>query len=175
MRAVSILSSVVDPVPVVADTKTVDTGELEAELACKAGAKIVTVLALAPDETIVSAGKAARRHGCLLAVDMIGVRDVTGRAEALLSLNVDIIELHVGIDVQRALGITAAEMESLVSKLAGMGSWRVAVAGGLNEETAPRMVSAGADIIIVGAAITRSPSPVDSARRILEAIRRARG
>jgi len=175
IRSVSLLASVVDPVPVVADMKTADTGELEASLACEHGARIVTVLALAPDETIESAKRAVERCGGLLAADMLGVRDVEGRAEQLASIGVDILELHVGIDVQRRLGVTAAELEKLVSRLASKYNWYVAVAGGLNEQTAPRMAAAGASIVIVGGAITRSRDPVGSARRILEGIRRAVG
>jgi 3-hexulose-6-phosphate synthase len=175
VRAISLLKSVVEPVPVVADMKTADTGELEASLACEHGASIVTVLALAPDETIESARRAVERCGGLLAADMLGVRDIEGRAEQLASLGVDILELHVGIDVQKKLGVTAAELEKLVSKLSSKYNWHVAVAGGLNEETAPRMAAAGASIVIVGGAITRSRDPVRAARRIIEGIRRAVG
>ncbi len=173
VRAVSLLRAVVDPVPVVADMKTADTGELEVSLACSHGAKIVTVLAAAPNETIESAVRAARRCNALVAVDMLGVRDVEGRAEELYSLGVDIVELHVGIDVQKALGVTAADLERLVSRLASRYDWYVAVAGGLNEETAPRMARAGASIVIVGGAITKSRDPVAAASRILGAVRGA--
>jgi 3-hexulose-6-phosphate synthase len=173
IRSVSLLKSVVDPVPVVADMKTADTGELEAMLACNHGASIVTVLALAPDETIISAKRAIEKCGGLLAADMLGVRNIEERADQLASLGVDILEVHVGIDVQRSLGLTAADLEKVVSKLASKYNWHVAVAGGLNEQTAPRMAAAGASIIIVGGAITRSSNPVESARRILNGIRRA--
>ncbi|ABM80004.1 hexulose-6-phosphate synthase [Hyperthermus butylicus DSM 5456] len=170
LRSVSLLARVVDPVPVVADMKTADTGALEAELACKAGASVVTVLGLAPDETIEAAVRTAHNCGMAVAVDMLGVRNVLERVEELEPLGVDIIELHVGIDVQRALGLTAAELRGLVSKIASKFNGVVAVAGGLNESTAPAMIEAGASIAIVGGAITRSRDPVGMAKKILKAI-----
>ena len=48
---------------VFADMKTMDAGELEADIAFKAGADLVSVLGSADDSTIAGAVKAARAHG----------------------------------------------------------------------------------------------------------------
>ena len=52
---------------VFADLKTMDAGELEADMAFKAGADLVTVLGVAGDSTIAGAIAAGKKHGkCLL-------------------------------------------------------------------------------------------------------------
>ena len=48
---------------VFADMKTMDAGELEADLAFNAGADIMTVLASAGDSTIAGAVKSGKAHG----------------------------------------------------------------------------------------------------------------
>ncbi len=175
LRSVGLLAAAVKPGPVVADLKTADTGALEAGLAAEAGAWGVTVLALAPDETIEDAVREARRRNIAVIADLIGVRDPVARAEQLASLGVDIVEVHVGIDAQKRLGLTAADMSGIVKRVAERFPGPVAVAGGLRRETAPSMVEAGASIIVVGGAITRAEDPVAAAKAILEAIRRPRG
>ncbi len=171
MRAVSLLSAVVEPVPLVADTKTADTGALEARLAVENGASIVTVLGCAGDETIEAAAREAHSRGALVAVDLIGVKSPVRRVEELASLDVDIVEVHIGIDTQRALGITAGEAVQLVAEIAEKFPGYVAVAGGLNEETVPKVLEAGASIAIVGGAITKSQHPLETAKRILGIVR----
>lgn len=170
-----VLAAVASPNPVLVDMKTADTGALEARMAAEAGADATTVLALAPDETIVAAAQEAHRQGIALVADLLGVRDPAARAEELASLGVDVVEIHVGIDAQRALGLTAGELRGLVRRVAEVFPGPVAVAGGLNAKTAPAMVEAGARIIVVGGAITRSPSPGEAAKAVVEAIRRAAG
>ncbi len=168
-----LLAAVAAPSPVLVDMKTADTGALEARMAAEAGAEATTVLALAPNETIEAAASEAHRQGIALVADLIGVSDPVKRAEELASLGVDIVEVHVGIDAQRALGLTAGELRDLVRRVVERFPGPVAVAGGLNAKTAPAMVEAGASIIVVGGAITRSPEPGEAARAILEAIRSA--
>jgi 3-hexulose-6-phosphate synthase len=174
IRAVSILARTVEPAPVLADLKTADTGGLEASMAAEAGAHATTVLGCAANETIEAAVEAAHSRGVAVVADLIGVSDPIARAEELASLGVDGVELHIGIDVQQRLGITAAEVARLVEKVREKFPGMLAVAGGLNAETAPRMAEAGADIIVVGGAITRAPKPVEAARNILEALRSRR-
>src|SRR5919198_6463346 len=56
---------------IVADMKTMDTGAYETEMACKAGASVVMVLAAADDGTIQEAVRAARKYGAKLSVDLL--------------------------------------------------------------------------------------------------------
>jgi 3-hexulose-6-phosphate synthase len=77
-----------------ADMKTMDAGELEADLAFKAGADIMTVLGLAGDSTITGAVKAGKAHGKAVVADMIGVTDKPRRMKELKALGVSWVELH---------------------------------------------------------------------------------
>ena len=161
---------------VVADTKIMDAGRIEAGVALDAGADVVTVLGVASDETIREVVEAAHSRGALAAVDMINHPDPVARAAEARRLGADIIILHVAVDVQRARGVSAAEAAPLVPRVkeACGGCW-VAVAGGLNRDTAPIVAQAGADIVIVGSAITRSEDPGRATREIVEALRRVAG
>ena len=53
----------------VADMKTMDTGALETEMAAKAGADIVCILAASDDSTIIDALKSARSYGTKIMVE----------------------------------------------------------------------------------------------------------
>ncbi len=170
MRAVSVIKSVVGSAPVLADTKTADVGWLEARLAAEYGASAVTVLGCTYNETIVGMLEEAGRHGVTVVADLIGVSDIAGRVEELWSLGVKAVELHVGIDVQQRLGMTAANLAEVVRVVRRRFPGILAVAGGLNAKTAPRVVEAGADIVVVGSAITKSSDPISSAKEILQRI-----
>ena len=71
---------------VFADMKTMDAGELEADIAFKAGADLVTVLGAADDSTIAGAVKAAKAHNKGIVVDLIGVADKVTRAKEVRAL-----------------------------------------------------------------------------------------
>ena len=65
---------------IVADMKVADTGTLEVEMAAKAGANIVCVLADADDSVIAEAVRAARLYGIRIMADLINVKDPVSRA-----------------------------------------------------------------------------------------------
>lgn len=172
--SIKLLKASIDPVHVIADTKTADTGALEVGIVADAGASAATVLACTLDETIETAAREAHKKGLALIADLIAVKNIEQRAEELETLGVDIIELHIGIDAQRALGLTAGDLVEIVRRLSKRLKVYIAVAGGINAETAPKLAEAGADIIIVGGAITKSNEPVKTARDILNSIRSIR-
>jgi 3-hexulose-6-phosphate synthase len=174
MRAVSVIKSVVEPAPVLADTKTADVGWLEARLAAEHGASAVTVLGCTYNETIVGMIEEAGKHGITVVADLIGVSDIAKRVEELWSLGVKAVELHVGIDVQQRLGMTVANLAEVVRVVRRRFPGILAVAGGLNAKTVPRVVEAGADIVVVGSAIVKSSDPVGSAREILQKLGKLR-
>jgi 3-hexulose-6-phosphate synthase len=171
MEAVRVLRALPGSHAVAADTKTADTGALEVGLAAEAGADAATVLALAPRETILEALRAAEDAGLTLYADLIGAEDPVAAAERLRELGVHVALLHIGIDVQRRLGLTAGQVPGLVERVAGAFRGPVAVAGGVKPGEAGRLVVAGARIVIIGGAITGSPDPGGAARRALESIR----
>ncbi len=151
---------------IVADMKVMDTGALEVEMAAKAGADIVCVLAASDNRTIDDALKSARKYGTKIMADLIGVKDKSIRAEEIEKLGVDFLCVHIGID-QQMIGKNPVDiLKSIVKKT----KIPVAVAGGINSETAVDAVKAGASIIIVGGAITKAKDVIMATKQIKKAI-----
>ena len=168
MAAVRAIKSAFPDRTIVADMKTMDTGAIEVEMAAKSGADIVAVLGDADDATIEDAVRSAGKYGVALMADLLSVDDPVDRAKKLVELGIDYICIHVGIDQQMKGMDTLDVLEKVVNDV----NVRIAVAGGLDPETAAQAAAAGADIIIVGGAITRSADAAASAGAIREAIDR---
>ena len=151
---------------ILADMKTMDTGALEVEMAVKSGADIVILLGSADNSTIADARRAADKYGAKLMCDLISVPDPVARARELEEMGVDIINIHVGIDMQM-MGITPIE---LLRQMRNEIHIPIAVAGGLDATSSGEAVLAGADIVIVGGNIVRSPDVTYSARNIRQNI-----
>jgi len=154
----------------VADTKTMDTGDYEAEIVLGAGANAFSILSLASDETIRAGLEQARKMNGLVIVDLINHPNPVERAIEIDKLGVDIILYHVGIDVQKKRGLTIDQLIDEIIELKKVLKAKLAVAGGIKHGRAKPLVEAGADIIIVGSAITKAEDPVESTRRFLEEI-----
>ncbi|MDD4709573.1 MAG: 3-hexulose-6-phosphate synthase [Candidatus Methanomethylophilaceae archaeon] len=138
---------------IVADTKTMDVGAFEVEIAAKAGADIITVLGLADDSTISEAVSAGRKYGAEIMVDMINVPDKTSRSKEVETLGASYICLHMGIDAQMK---GEAPPDALLKEIVDATSIPVAVAGGITAENAGRYVEAGASVVIVGGGILKA-------------------
>lgn len=151
---------------IVADMKTMDTGAIEVEMAIKSGAGIVSILGACDDSTVEDAVRSARRYGGKLMADLINVGDAVSRAVRLQELGVDIICVHVGVDQQ----MVGKDPLDILKEVRGAVSIEVAVAGGLNPESAASAVALGADIVIVGGNIIRARDVTASARRVRESI-----
>ena len=104
---------------IVADMKVADTGAIEVEMAAKAGADIVCILADADDAVVADAVRAARLYGIRLMADLINVQDPQARAGQLESMGVDIICAHVGIDQQ----MTGKDSLALLSQAGRQGAY----------------------------------------------------
>jgi 3-hexulose-6-phosphate synthase/6-phospho-3-hexuloisomerase len=152
---------------IVADMKTMDTGALEIEMAAKAGADVVSILGVSDDATIRDASKSARKYGATLMVDLIGVPDMIQRAKEVETLGAEYLCIHTGIDEQ----MLGKKPLSILKQLVRHTSLLVAVAGGLNSETVAEVVTAGAQIIIVGGAITKAKDVTEATRIIKKALR----
>jgi 3-hexulose-6-phosphate synthase/6-phospho-3-hexuloisomerase len=153
---------------IVADMKVADTGAIEVEMAAKSGAAIVCILADADDAVIVEAVRSARKYGVRIMADLINVPDPVTRSRELAALGVDYINAHVGID-QQMIGRSSLD---LLRRLAGEVGIPIAVAGGLDAETASEAVAAGASVVIVGGNIIKAADVAGAARRVREAIDR---
>lgn len=151
---------------IVADMKTMDAGRLEVELACKAGAEIVGVLGAASDGTIREAVEVGKNYGCRIIVDMIGVLDPASRAKEVAAFGVDYVGIHLGIDEQMRGGSPF----DLLARVAEAVDIPIAVAGGLHSENVVRALEAGAQIVIVGGAVTKSADAKAATQAILAAM-----
>jgi 3-hexulose-6-phosphate synthase/6-phospho-3-hexuloisomerase len=152
---------------ILVDLKTMDAGEYEATPFYAAGADICTVLGVSGSATMAGVIKAAKAHQAEVQVDLINVPDKVACAKEAANLGAHIVGIHTGLDAQAAGQTPFADLQS-VAKL-GL-PVRISVAGGINQATVTRVAKAGADIIVVGAAIYGAPSPADAAREIRELV-----
>ncbi len=131
------------------DLKTADTGYMEAEMAFKAGADITTVLAACPHETVQGALDTGRDYKKKVMVDFIGCKSVLERYNELkaLELKIEFLLVHAGIDQQMRGKSPLESLAQLKER-----SLTIAVAGGLNALTIPKVMALGATHLIVGGA-----------------------
>jgi 3-hexulose-6-phosphate synthase/6-phospho-3-hexuloisomerase len=155
---------------IVADMKTVDTGAMEVEMAAKAGADIVAMLASSDNSTIEDALRAARKYGVQIMMDLLTVPDPVKRSRELDLLGVDYICVHVGIDQQMTGRDTVDFLKQIVKEV----KTPVAAAGGIDAVSGADAVASGAAIVIVGGSIVRSANVTASARKIRESIDHAK-
>jgi 3-hexulose-6-phosphate synthase/6-phospho-3-hexuloisomerase len=151
---------------IVADMKTVDTGAMEVEMAAKAGADIVAMLASSDNSTVEDALRAARKYGVQIMMDLLTVPDPVKRSRELDQLGVDYICVHVGIDQQMTGRDTVDFLKQIVTEV----KTPVAAAGGIDAVTGAEAIANGAAIVIVGGSIVRSANVTASAQKIRDAI-----
>jgi len=150
---------------IVADLKTLDVGNLEARMAADATADALVVSGLAPPATIEKVITEARKTGICSVIDMLNVGDPKGLLERLTVMP-DVVELHRAIDVE------SKDIKHAWSDIKGIkllsDKMLVAVAGGIMADNAKEAIKAGADILIVGRAITKAKDIEGMTRRFLE-------
>ncbi len=149
-----------------ADLKTMDAGELEADLAFDAGADLVTVLGSADDSTIAGAVKSAKARGKGVVVDLIGVADKAARAKEVVALGATFVEVHAGLDEQAQEGYS---LDTLLraGEAAGV---PFSIAGGVNLGTIAAVRDAGAQVAVVGGALYGAPDVTAAAAELRAAI-----
>ena len=135
---------------VLADTKIMDAGALEASDACEAGADILTVLAVSDDATIREAVDAAHARSCEVMADLMCVRDIPARSRQLVALGVDYVCVHTGTDMQRQGRTPLKDLEELVSAI---DPGRACVAGGVSLASVERYAALRPGIVIAGSAL----------------------
>jgi bifunctional enzyme Fae/Hps len=151
---------------IIADMKILDTGNLEARMAGDATADAVVVSGLAPTSTIEKAITEAKKVGIYSVIDML---NVSSPVKVLQGLKVkpDIVELHRAIDVEE----TAHAWGDIPAlKKACGGKLLVATAGGIRVNVVKDALKAGADILVVGRAITASKDVGHAADEFIEQI-----
>jgi len=168
MRAVELMKKKFPDKKIVADLKTMDVGGLETEIAAEHGADIVSILGAADDKTIEDAVAVARKYGIEVMVDLIAVKDKVKRAKEVEKLGADYISVHTGIDEQARGKSPLEDLEKVVKAV----KIPVAAGGGLNLETIPKVIEAGAKIIVVGSTITKAEDPEEITRKIVELLQK---
>jgi 3-hexulose-6-phosphate synthase len=157
--------------PVLADTKTVDAGDLEAEMVLGAGARLMTVLSSTSRATHAAVDRVAARYRAFVVVDTI---TESGKAE-LLPAGVTFpgsfayVGVHSPTDM-RVAGDRSSAHIGAVRDIRRRG-FRVALAGGLGPETLDAVLEAEPEIVIVGSAITGADDPRGVATWIKERLR----
>ena len=152
-----------------ADLKTMDAGQYEAQPFYAVGADIVTVLGAADAGTIKGVVEASKSTKAQAQVDLINVKNKLETVALAYELGAHIIGVHTGLD-QQAKGQTPFEDLRKVQQMkVGL---KISVAGGINKDTVRQAIDAGADIVVVGAAIYGAADPVRAAAEIWEAVKR---
>ena len=149
---------------IIADLKILDTGNLEARMAADYAADAVVISGLAPIPTIEKAIKEAKKTGIYSVIDTLNVSDPV---ELLNNLSVKpgVVELHRAIDAELAGGDhkwgDISKIREVDNKMV------VAVAGGIRVDNAADAIKSGADILVVGRAITNAKDIEGTTRRFL--------
>jgi bifunctional enzyme Fae/Hps len=150
---------------IVADLKTLDTGNLEARMVADATADAIVVSALAPIATMNKAIEEAHKTGIYAIMDTLNCDDPVAVLKQLDVLP-DVVELHRGIDIEEtehAWG-NIDDIKALSPKIL------VAVAGGVRINTMPQALKAGADVLVVGRAITNAKDVRQVAEKFIEGL-----
>lgn len=152
---------------ILADTKIMDGGYLEAMAAFKAGANIITVLGAADDATVSGCTKAAQETGQVCAVDMICVDDLPRRCAEAEKLGAGLIAVHTGVDRQASGATPLNDLKIIQASVEGT---PVSVAGGINIRSVKDFRDENPDIVVVGGGILHQSDPVKAARAIREVL-----
>ncbi|WP_094227206.1 bifunctional 5,6,7,8-tetrahydromethanopterin hydro-lyase/3-hexulose-6-phosphate synthase [Methanolobus psychrotolerans] len=150
---------------IVADLKTLDTGNLEARMVADATADAIVVSALAPIATVNKVIEEAHKTGIYAFMDTLNCDDPVAVLKKLDVLP-DVVELHRGIDIEG----TAHAWGSIEAIKALSPKILVAVAGGVRIDTMPDALAAGADILVVGRAITNAKDVRQVAEKFIEGL-----
>lgn len=152
----------------IADLKTMDAGRAEFESAAKAGANCATVCSTGTDATILECIEAGKNYGIDVAVDTLGLHGeaVIELAKKCETWGAHHVGLHIPIDDQMRGKITFDGLRAARPHV----KIPIAIAGGINSETAAEAVKSGADILIVGGAITKAQNAEEATRTLLKAI-----
>ena len=166
---------------IVADLKTLDVGKLEVDFAFDATADGVVASGLAATASLDKFILEAQRVGIHAFVDTMEVQDPIAKLSSLKQTP-DVVILHRGIDVEQsadsqggdasqrarwALVPKIKELYASKKKASGRDRVLVAVAGGIEPNSAQYALEQGADILIVGRFIASAKDVEFAMRRIL--------
>jgi 3-hexulose-6-phosphate synthase len=136
---------------ILADTKIIDGGYLEASLAFESGADIITVLGLASTKTISLAHKAAKELKGEIMIDSIGLQDIESFTNRIAHLSPEYLCIHNPSDLSSVgakeyLGEYKNRIK-VIRKL--LPETKIAVAGGISLENLCFILPMSPVIVIV--------------------------
>ncbi|MEM3586061.1 MAG: bifunctional 5,6,7,8-tetrahydromethanopterin hydro-lyase/3-hexulose-6-phosphate synthase [Candidatus Jordarchaeaceae archaeon] len=168
VSVVSKLREVAPDIFIIADLKTLDTAQVEVDIAYEETADAVVVSGLASKESIDRFIYEARRLGIYSIIDMMEVSDPVEKLTSLKTLP-DVVILHRAIDVESTGEKPKWHLiKEIKNKIPKDSKMLFAVAGGITPETAGEALRAGADILIVGRYITQSKDIERAVREFIE-------
>lgn len=168
LNAVKEIKEAFPNLQVLADLKTMDAAAYEVAKAAEYKADIVTILAVAEDESVKGAVEEAKKQGKKVLVDLIGVKDIEKRAKELDDFGVDYICVHTGYDLQ-AVGRNS--FEDLLTIKSVVKNAKTAIAGGIKLDTLPEVIKAQPDLVIVGGGIANQDDKKAVAAKMQEMIK----
>jgi bifunctional enzyme Fae/Hps len=149
---------------VLADLKTLSEGGREARMAGQATADVAAFSGLAPIETQEEFIEACHEVGVLALLDTINLHEPPDVLNQL-SVKPDIVEIHRAIDLE--LTDAGYQWGNIAEIKDAIGGGLVAVAGGIKVPKVKEARASGADILVVGRAITCAKDVNGAARAFL--------
>ena len=135
--------------PIVADSKTMDGGALEAEMMLDAGATFVVVMSQAHWATVKEVVAMAQSRGGKVMADLLNSPDKVKAAKRMEELGVDYVIAHLGFDERRLVpGLSALDR---LGEIVRAVSVPVQAVGGLSIEQAIESLRLGARSVVIGA------------------------
>jgi 3-hexulose-6-phosphate synthase len=166
LSAITTARELCPDVLVLADTKTVDGGQLEADMVFGAGAAFMTVLSCASAATHKVVGDRATAFGATVIVDTI---TDSGKAELLpreikFPESFGYVAVHSPTDARLAGNNSTGHIDA-VRHMHERG-FKVSLAGGIGPATLDAVIAVAPEIVVVGGAITEAANPKEVAEWI---------
>ena len=170
-----------------ADAKIVNSGHYIASRCFDRGASIVTIMGVAPDQTVEGAVAAAELAGGEIMADLTGIADISTRARELEELGVRYLCGHTGFEdrqlasnplsdaqpgitrrILTALGYDDPLRELDLIRANTTGAALPAIVGRIDEENIDQVVERGPELILIGRAIVGAVAPAQAAADLRE-------
>jgi bifunctional enzyme Fae/Hps len=150
---------------VLADLKTISDAKREARIAGEAGADVASFAGVGPLEAQEDFIKTCREVGVLPLLDNINLHNTI---EVLNDLKVkpDVVEIHRAIDLE--LTDASHQWGNIQEIKDAIGGGPVAVAGGIRIPKVKEALNSGAEILVVGRAITVAKDVNSAAKAFLK-------
>jgi len=147
---------------ILADTKIMDSGKLLAEIACEAGADMISVISAASASTIKSCITVAHSRGCRVLLDHLSDE---WQGEALVEkirFGADVIGFHLPKDMQEAASMNLGAISEF-SRSSGV---EISIAGGITPNRISQTKGFPINIFVVGGYLINAENRKEKAQQI---------